>query len=160
MALRGLKPRGFTLLEVVTAVFVFLVGIVGVLSLFASATMLHKGARDKTMAALVIQEILSDIDLRLKSGELRGPQGKLLPVMEEEVRGFERYRYKADFIEEADTGGGLVFARIELTWREKGQVRGESFVHFFRPGPEIGASVAAFRREAETSGTQPEEVEE
>ena len=41
------RMRGFTLMEVIMAVFIFLTGIVGVISLFAAATVLHHSARDK-----------------------------------------------------------------------------------------------------------------
>ena len=94
------KEEGFTLMEVVTAIFIFLVGIVGVISLFATAAVLHKGARDKTMAALAIQQVLTEIDLKLKSGEFRDEKGDLKPVVDGRVYGYERYRYQVKFKEE------------------------------------------------------------
>jgi Tfp pilus assembly protein PilE len=143
--------EGFTLIEVVSAVFIFLLGIVGVLSLFASATMLHKGARDKTMAALVIQEVLTDIEGKLQSGELSKGDGTLFPLVEEEVLGHERYRYEARFEPIGEAEGGMVLAHIALTWKEKGKVRGETFEYIFRSGPAFHASVASFMAEAESA---------
>ena len=71
------KQGGFTLVEIGGAVLIFLTGIVGVISLFAAATMFHKGASDKTNTVLAIQHVVSEIEHRIKTGELRLASGGL-----------------------------------------------------------------------------------
>ncbi|MFH1998866.1 MAG: prepilin-type N-terminal cleavage/methylation domain-containing protein, partial [Planctomycetota bacterium] len=89
------RRSGFTLLEVVAAVFIFLMGVVGVISLFASATVFHKDACDKTLCALLIEQVVDEIDGNLKSGALRDPNGRLRPVKDGTIRGYDRYGYDA-----------------------------------------------------------------
>jgi hypothetical protein len=140
---------GFTLMEVVTAVFIFLVGIVGVISLFAAAGMLHKSAHSKTMVSLAVQQVITEIDLKLKTGELRGDDGELAPVLEGAVSGQERFTYRVVFEEEELPGRSMILARVQLTWREKGKERGEAFDYVFRPGPDLGDTISALRNDIE-----------
>jgi hypothetical protein len=138
------REKGFTLTEVVTAIFIFMVGIVGVISLFAAAAVLSKGARDKALSALVIQEVISRIDLDLKRGGYRDANGALTAIEDGTIPGHERYKYRAEFVEDGLSSQSMVVAQIHLTWMEKGKERGESFDYVFRPGPEISDTIELF----------------
>lgn len=139
--------RGFTLLEVVTAVFVFLLGVVGVISLFAAATVLHKSARDKTLSSLMIEQVVSEIDAGLKTGAFRTLDGNLMPKAQGSLSGDERYGYEVEFREEDLPGRSMVVARIRVTWRDKGLLQGEEFDYLFRPGPGFRSSVSSLIQE-------------
>jgi len=145
--IRNRNQSGFTLIEVGTAVLVFAVGIIGVISLFASAGVLHKGAHNRTVVALAVQQVLAEIDHKIKTGVLRDKQGDLAPVAEGAILGHERFLYQAELSEDGLSGRSMIFARIKLTWREKGKIRGEEFEYIFRPGPGFSESVAGFRRD-------------
>lgn len=148
----GRRAGGFTLAEVLVAVMVFLIGIVGIISLFAAAAVLHKGARDKTLSALAIQEVITQIRLDLESGAQRDENGNLKDVSEGRVPGYDRYRYEAEFFETGMPDQSMVLARIVLTWREKGRVRGEEFDYVFRPGPAFSRTVAQFNESRSVIG--------
>jgi type II secretory pathway component PulJ len=142
------RLQGFTLLEVISAVFVFLMGVVGVISLFAAGTALHKGAQDKTLSALVIEQVISQIDTRLSRGDFRGPEGNLQPKVQGFIAGHERYGYEAELREEGSPGRSMVVARVRITWQDKGVMHGEAFDYLFRPGPSFQASVTSLIKES------------
>jgi len=146
------KIGAFTLTEVMCAIFVFLVGIVGVISLFAAAGVFHKIARDRAMTSLVVQEVVSGIDQRLSEGGLRDDNGELEQVVQEPVPGFERYSYDVVFNEEGATGRSLITARIAVTWREKGKLKEEKFDYVFRSGPGLSRIVGEFKEKKNNSG--------
>lgn len=145
----GPKPeQGFTLLEVVTAVFVFLVGVVGVISLFAAATAFHKGARDKTLSALVIGEVLCEIQDRLARGDFQDQTGLLKSKVEGAIRGSERYGYQVEFVERDVHDNSLIQAKIRVTWQDKGVLHGEAFDYLFRSGQDYNDTVTSLIRGA------------
>lgn len=133
------QRRGFTLLEVVTAVFVFLVGVVGAISLYAAASSFHEGARDKTLTALLIDQVVAEIEERLHAGEFEDAGGALQTRIEGAISGSTRYGYRATFTSLERQGLPLIQARVEVTWKDKGAVRGQAFDYLFRPGPEWSA---------------------
>jgi len=145
------KENGFTLMEVITAVFVFLVGIVGVISLFAAAAVFHKGARDKTIVSLAVQQVISDIELDLKLNPLRDSKGDLKRMEDRPVQGFDQFVYDVEFKEHGISGPSLVTAHVKLAWMEKGKKRGEDFDYVFRPGPRVGAVVDEFLKDKNRS---------
>jgi len=55
--------RGFTLIEVMVAVFVLLIGATGVMSLFTQGQRLHGDARHTTRATAIAQDLLASIEL-------------------------------------------------------------------------------------------------
>lgn len=150
----GCRPcRGFTLLEVVAAIFIFLMGVVGVISLFASATVFHKDACDRTFCALLIENVVPDIERKLSAGILREPNGKLKPIRDGFIEGHDRYGYEAEFEEHGAPGHSMIRATIFITWKDKGKTRSERFDHVFRSGPAHDDSVKALREGADIEET-------
>ena len=136
---------GFTLMEVVTAVFIFLLGIVGVISLFTAAAVFHKGASDRTRVSLALQQVICEIDDRLKRGAYRDAGGELTSCREVGIPGYERMGYEAEFEETGRTGESMVIARVSVTWLERGKTKRETFDHVFRPGPALYDAIADFK---------------
>jgi hypothetical protein len=149
------KEKGFTLVEIAGAVLIFLTGIVGVISLFAAATMFHKGASDKTNTVLAIQQVVSKLELRLAAGDLRLGSGELSPQAEGVIYGQDRYRYRAELEELGVPGQSMVQATIHVTWKDRGKERSESFHYIFRPGLDAYGSVEAFLGEAPDNEPPP-----
>lgn len=58
------RRAGFSLLEVLIAMLILTVGATSLIALFASASTTHKRAVDRTHAALVAEEILSEVRAR------------------------------------------------------------------------------------------------
>ena len=55
---RTIRGRGFSLIEILIAMAVLVIGMVGVLAVFSSAVGLHKRGVDQTSAALLAETIL------------------------------------------------------------------------------------------------------
>jgi len=136
-ALPGLVPQGrseagFTLLEVITAIFIFFCGIVGILSLFTTALMLHKTSLDRTVSALALEQVVAEVSSLLDNGvikqETAGGYASLAP---RPLEGYNGYFYSAEF-EEGD--GGYLLAHIRITWKARGVEMGQTFDTVFRSG--------------------------
>ena len=144
-------------MEVTAAVFIFLVGVLGVISLFAAAALLQKSARDKTMVALAVQEVIVEIDYKLKTGSLWDAKGDLISEVEGPLPGRDRYRYRAQLTETVLFEQPVILAHIVLTWRAKGKEQGEAFDYVFQSGPAFSSIVASFR---EGTSQQKEVIQE
>ena len=134
-------------MEVIAAVFVFLLGIVGILSLFAAAAVLNKSAKMRTDISLVNERVIAEIDQYLKEDPKRDGKGDLLPMDDRPVPNRPRFTYRAKFTEESGTGRRLVTAVMAINWKDKGKERAERFDHVFRPGPSMRSVVERFRDE-------------
>ena len=143
MGMRAVRAvSGFTLLEVVTAVFIFLLGIVGVISLFTAGTMLHRGARNKARVALAVPWVMQRIEEKIDAA---AREGKAVPEeLDEAIPGFEPFRYRAE-LAGLQEEGGAVQARVRILWKEKGRERGVEFDWIFRPGPSEEGVVSGMR---------------
>ncbi|MBI1852650.1 MAG: prepilin-type N-terminal cleavage/methylation domain-containing protein [Planctomycetes bacterium] len=60
--------RGFTLIEMVVALGVLLVGMVSVLALFTTAISLHKEAIDQTESSLIAEQVMTRIRGQVDAG--------------------------------------------------------------------------------------------
>ncbi len=58
------RSRGMTLIEVLVAMLILSIGATSLIALFASASATHKRAVDRTHAALVAEEIFSELQMR------------------------------------------------------------------------------------------------
>jgi type II secretory pathway pseudopilin PulG len=113
---------GFTLVEILVALFVMLVGISSAFALFAAATALHKRATDQTSAAVIAESIFSQVQSELTSGvelsDIR--RGKYMP------RGYENYKYELELVA-VDDYENEVFVKLTVVWRQKGMGRKQEF---------------------------------
>ncbi len=125
---------GFTLMEVITAIFIFFCGIMGVLSLFTTAVALHKTAKDRTVTALVLEQVVGEIRSQVEDGLLlQDEDGRFEPVEGQPLAGHPGYTYSASFEETGDEEGeGAVLARISIGWKSRGRDVKENFVSVFR----------------------------
>ncbi len=62
------RESGFTLIEMVVALGVLLLGMISVLSLFTAAISLHKEAIDQTDCALLAEEVVGRVRSQLDAG--------------------------------------------------------------------------------------------
>jgi prepilin-type N-terminal cleavage/methylation domain-containing protein len=61
--------RAFTLIEILIALAIMVIGVVGVMALFASAIDLHKRGVDQTTAAMIASSALEVMQTRVHNGE-------------------------------------------------------------------------------------------
>lgn len=148
---------GFTLLEVITAIFIFFCGIVGVLSLFTTALVLHKTSQDRTVSTMAVERIIADVGAMIDAGTLRSAEtGRLKPLSGIPLPGHPDYTYAVDFVEdeEGEATESMVLARIRISWRRRGKEMGESFDYVFRPGGGLGKEVPRLRAESGSARRQ------
>lgn len=130
-------PGGFTLLEVMASMVVFLIGVVGILALFATGLAVHRDASQRTMVSIASDEVRSLVMEQLIG--LTG-EGVVLPTLNAvPLPGYPGYFYDAGLVPDQQDGvDGGILADVYVYTRDAGQVRGERFKLFVRPnaGPE------------------------
>ena len=113
---------GFTLVEILVALFVMLVGISSAFALFAAATALHKRATDQTSAAVIAESIFSQVQSELTAGaelsDIR--KGSYMP------KGYEDYKYELELIA-VDNYENEIFVKLSVIWRKRGIGRKQEF---------------------------------
>jgi prepilin-type N-terminal cleavage/methylation domain-containing protein len=121
------QQRGFTLLEVLAALSIFLVGIVGVLSLLTSGTRLHQQSEQLAGAADLVDRLLLQVELEaptLKNLE-DGVEVARQPVPG--VQGFY-YAYKVA----PSAGGPPYFVNLEISWLDGGKTQTHVVQHVLK----------------------------
>ena len=138
------RSGGFSLIEVLVAMFVLSIGAASVLSFFAAAASTHKRSVDRTHAALVAERVFSEVQGRYVVGknadELTEELEKELPESWGSYRA-EVYcfhpadgRVRRKLGEDNPAGGAAVewqeeelFVRVIIRWRQKANSRAETF---------------------------------
>ena len=125
MTVRFAKQGGFTLIEVLAAMMVLLVGMIGVFALFASSLSLQKEATERMDVALNLSAVMSQVQADLADRvEGRGSGGTTLSGQTFPVPGNEGYSYRVTLepIPDDLSGRGF-FCRVEIIARYRGEER-------------------------------------
>lgn len=135
---RRFGERGFSLLEVLLAMFVLSVGAASILALFAAGAATHRRSVDRTNALLVAERIFSEVRANYRVG--RSPPEVLEIVQKSLPEEMAGYRYDLRLIEpegEAWREGELlvlVLVRWRLAASERSEVFYELILPQYRPG--------------------------
>jgi prepilin-type N-terminal cleavage/methylation domain-containing protein len=135
------RQGGFTLIEVMAALVIFLSGVVGVIALFASGLALHRDATRKAHVALVADEVRGIVEARL--APLTIEDGADLPVLTDvPVEGRPGYFYSVEMAVDPELGArGGILAAVFVYARDLGRARGADFSVFVRPGERAGGAI-------------------
>ena len=114
------KVRGFTLLEVVIALAIFAVGLVGLLSLFPVSFQVSKRASDLTEATIYAQEKIEDLKRQGYDNITVGSQTN------QPISGTTRFTYDLVITETA----GLKEITLTINYTEGGKSYSEDFVAY------------------------------
>ncbi len=154
------RSGGFTLLEVMAALTIFLTGIVGVLALFAGGLALHRGATQRATVANLSSLVQERVERLLAESAEVGPAEQPVRPAEVAIEEYPGYFYSIEQLEtdpEAGTAGG-VLATVRVYTLDAGRKKGESFLLFVRPRADPQALIrrarsgrAAPRPEQETT---------
>jgi prepilin-type N-terminal cleavage/methylation domain-containing protein len=136
--LRPAAPRGdagFTLLEVMAALTIFLFGIVGVLALFTAGLGLHRDAQRKAMIAIASDEVRAAVETRLAKAVEGGADADLQPIEDVPIANHPGYFYSAELSVDPEVGvAGGVLADVFVFALDVGKERGSRFTIFVRSG--------------------------
>jgi len=117
------RTRGFTLLEVIIALAILVLGLSAILPLFAVGTASHQRGIDQTMVSLIAPHITARLQERLY--ELNPPDLK-----DQEYAGFGRvYHYDAEFspLDRADKDRMAFIVKVRVRWMVNSELHTESF---------------------------------
>jgi prepilin-type N-terminal cleavage/methylation domain-containing protein len=106
--------RGFTLLEVLIAVGILVMGMTGVLAVFATATRSHGRAVHSTESAIIATSLVSEARARFRES------GSLIPVVGGKYPGKDRYAYDIDYVY-LDKDADEALMRVTVRWAERGE---------------------------------------
>jgi len=115
-----MRRSGFTLVELLVAVFIFSVGIVGVLALFTGAARAGRRAQEETEAALVASSVASELRSEVEAGR------KIVAAVDHPHADFPRYKYSVSSTQ-LDKAGREFYVEITVTWMRAGKLREEKF---------------------------------
>jgi len=107
---------GFTLIEILVALFVMLIGLSSAFALFAAATAMHKRATDQSMAAIMADSIFSEVESRLTAGV----DINRIARMDARFPKYEGYRYDLELIP-LDANEDEIYARLSIRWNTQGK---------------------------------------
>ena len=139
------RRQGFTLFEILAAMTIFLVGIVGILSLLTASAAMQKQAVDLSTAGLIADELVASVRAQIQNGlERDSTTGRFRAWPERGVPGHDGYLYDVRFGEDPLTEDAPLKVEIRVFWQATQKKRGVSFTSFVLPKPE-------FSKEAEGS---------
>ena len=144
------RSSGFSLIEVLIAMFILSIGAASVLSFYAAAASTHKRSIDRTHAALVAERVFSEVQGRYQIGkrdeELMKELTKELPELwggyTAEIYCFhpaEGQGQRKLGGREEDAGSGVewidqeLFVRVIIRWKHKTSSRSETFHKLMLP---------------------------
>jgi len=116
------SQAGFTLMEILIALGIFVIAASSIMSLFMVAASTHKRAIDNTRAGMLAESLLSELQADVKSGQvLRSIKGKktrdypglTYDILAQRVNPDDRYEAKVTII---------------IRWKREGKDRSQSFV--------------------------------
>lgn len=110
------KEAGFTLMEILMAMMVFILGSVSILALFVSSISNHKDALDNESVALLVESIISDLTL-IKGKPLHS-------INNQQKKNFPDFMYDVHF---RSLGYESVFVEIKIKYKRNGKQREQKF---------------------------------
>jgi len=114
------RAAGFTLLEVMAAMSIFLVGVVSVLALLTTGTRLHQDSRSSALAADAAEELLLLAEREVARADV-GPDGVPAPMTTAVAAPGRDLSYQWQVI--AAPGGELFRLRVTVSWMDGGKKR-------------------------------------
>ena len=123
------RRRGFTIVEILVALAVFVIGVVSILALFSIAMRAHKKGVDQTRAGIMANSLLDDLRQAIKD-----PEFPMENISDQTMDGFPTiYKYDVTFtpFEDPTPDDGVpareVKVVITIKWPKAGVMEEASF---------------------------------
>lgn len=129
---RGDRRAGFTLVEVVLAMAILLLGMTAILGLLSFGASMARTAALRTSAASAIEAVVADLEATLFPMEVDGSAGEPESILGRAIPGHSGIVYSAMATpnpEELELPGGPVEYRVDVdvTWNTAGSTRRRRF---------------------------------
>lgn len=136
---------GFTLVEMMLAIGILVVGAASLIGVFGVGVATRAGSERRERAVQLADQVL----FRLERDVLgpRGPDGRwpeLPPLRVESPDGFPGMRYEVEFVTD-ERVEELVLARIHVRWNEQGQPASTTFQRVLRRAEPFPRRIARIR---------------
>ncbi len=120
------KSGGFTILEVVLAMGILVVGMTSLLSLFTFGAALARSAEMRSKSAAAIEAVVADLEETLFPIEENGEVGEPEAIAERAIPGIEGAVYSATPTVNPDDANEYK-VDVEVSWTSKGVRRARTF---------------------------------
>ena len=118
MAERVRAMGGFTLVEMMVAMGILIMGVTSLIGLLTVAVSTRYRAELRSRAVLIAEQVLHHIEETVLAGD-DDPDLALSQVVMESVNGFPGMRYTVEFVMDEDYPE-LVLAQVRVGWRVQG----------------------------------------
>ncbi len=118
MVERTQVQAGFTLVEMMVALGILVMGMTSLIGLFTAAVSTRYSAELRSRAAAVAEEVLRDIQENVLARD-DGQEAEIPSLGPQPVEGMPAMRYSVDFIIDPQQPD-LVMAEVRIGWREQG----------------------------------------
>jgi prepilin-type N-terminal cleavage/methylation domain-containing protein len=138
---------GFTLIEMMVALAILLVGVSALMSALTSGVDLRRSSDARLEASMLAEEAFRRVQTESMR---RKPDGQsaldlgVMPFTDQETPGFPGMHWSAVFVDEP-TRPDIVLVRIEVKWQEKGDEVEQDFQRVLTRSEPMGVRVARFR---------------
>jgi prepilin-type N-terminal cleavage/methylation domain-containing protein len=144
------RQQGFTLLEMMVALAILLIGFLSLLTAMSAGAGLRRGADARVEASLLAEEVLH----RLRTESFATADGSsVLETEPKELQGsaenFAGMRWAATF-HKAEERPDLVLATVTVRWMEEGDFVQQEFSALLPRQEPLAARVARFRQHPNT----------
>lgn len=136
------RQDGFTLIEMLVAMGILVVGVTTILGLLTFGAALQRTAERQSEAALAAEQVVDDLRNLAFPVNPDGTPGEPSTQMEFPVQGHPRLTASVD-LKRNPALVGEYFATILIQWRERGQLKGEEFRTILQRETPFGARLEA-----------------
>jgi hypothetical protein len=157
----GAREAGFTIVEVVLAMFILLIGMTSILGLLSFGAGMARTASLRTGAATSVDAVLADLEeslFPLVLVEGREEAGEPLPVEDRPVPGHDGLVYSATAVPNPDDPRDPPLeyrVDVEISWASSGRRRSRTFTTLLLREVPFGARL----RQRFVEGLRPETVD-
>ena len=121
--------EGFTLVEMMVAMGILIMGVTSLIGLLTVAVSTRYRAELRSRAVLIADQVLQDIEENALGRD--GPDSELSQVVVESVDGFPGMGYTVDFVID-ESHPDLVLAQVRVGWRQQGSELEQVFWRLLR----------------------------
>lgn len=120
--------QGFTLLEILTALAILIIGVTSLLGALSLGLETRRGAEQRSRAVLLADQVIQDLRSRGTVSAASPVDLSIDAIAVTNIDGFPGMKYSVQFVTEPEHPN-LLLARIRISWNRQGSDVGIEFMH-------------------------------